>query len=44
MSDKIKRVLVLVFGATTGATLYEFIVGRGPDPKFLTPILYNLSI
>ena len=29
MSDKIKRVLVLVFGATTGATLYEFIVGRG---------------
>jgi sugar (pentulose or hexulose) kinase len=29
MIAKVERVLVLVFGATTGVTLHEFIVGRG---------------
>ena len=29
MSTKTEKVLVSVFGATTGVTLYEFVVGRG---------------
>jgi len=29
MSSKINRILVLVFGATTGVTLNEFVVGKG---------------
>jgi hypothetical protein len=29
MKVKVKRVLVVVFGATTGVTLHEFVIGKG---------------